>query len=148
MLSAFLPLILYMDCGEGQWPLQGWPTRKVLPAWLEVEGTSDLKAQPSFLPHLLPSCPSPLPGVSTSQLESQSTRGEWRELVPGPEGFTQWTRLRNNVLIVLCLLRRAWCQHRAGPEKLPEPGNQVWGTSTDCLSRGVVTAVVGHTAGA
>ena len=39
----------------------------------------------------------------------------------------------NNVLTVLCLLSGAGCQRGAGPEKLPESGDQVWGTSTGCL---------------
>ena len=42
----------------------------------------------------------------------------------------------NNVLTVLCLLSRAGCQRGAGPEKLPEPGDQVWGTSAGCLRLG------------
>ena len=42
------------------------------------------------------------------------------------------------MLTVLCLLSRAGCQRGAGPEKLPEPGDQVWGTSTGCLRLGGV----------
>lgn len=61
------------------------------------------------------------------------------------EGACAWPRrfytvnsTENNVLTVLCLLSRAGCQRGAGPEKLPESGDQVWGTSTGCLRLGGV----------
>lgn len=61
----------------------------------------------------------------------------------GAEGACAWPRrfytvnsAENNVLTVLCLLSRAGCQRAAGPEKLPELGDQVWGTRAGCLRLG------------
>lgn len=83
MILAIVSVLLSASGWENPWALSGLWTRRLLPAWLSWWKAWGMDEPAPCL------CPPSVPSQKSDNEQVQvPRRGGWRELVPGPEGFT------------------------------------------------------------